>query len=179
MNEENLILQETDGTEETEVTFPVEEEAQDTAEGDVFEENSEKTDQASELEALRLELEGLKAELKRRDELDADRARVEKELEEFMGLYPESDVRAIPEDVWLRVREGIPLAAAFALYQRKSELEKKRIGELNEKNRKMSSGSLNDGETESFYSPSEVRKMTPQEVKKNYDDIIRSMRHWN
>ena len=33
-------------------------------------------------------------------------------------------------------------------------------------------------ETHKYFSPEEVRKMTPKEVKANYDDIIQSMEGW-
>ena len=30
-----------------------------------------------------------------------------------------------------------------------------------------------------YFTPSEVKKMTPREVKENYDDIVESMKGWN
>lgn len=135
--------------------------------------------EAPEVDSLKAELDSLREELRRRDELEASRRRIEGELEEFFELYPESDVRSLPDEVWEKVKGGIPLVASFALYQRKSELAAKRACEFNEKNRRMSAGSLTSGEAEAYYSPEEVKKMTSKEVKKNYDDIVRSMRHWN
>ena len=43
----------------------------------------------------------------------------------------------------------------------------------------MSAGSLASDEGEKYYSPSEVKKMSPAQVRANYDDIIESMRHWH
>jgi hypothetical protein len=62
---------------------------------------------------------------------------------------------------------------------RKIELEKKKISDFNENNRRMSTGSLLQGDGEKYYSPSEVKKMTPAQVKSHYDEIVESMRHWN
>ena len=59
------------------------------------------------------------------------------------------------------------------------DMEKKKVGDFNEKNRRMSAGSLMSGENERYFSPSEVKKMTPAQVRSNYDDIVASMKHWN
>jgi hypothetical protein len=81
--------------------------------------------------------------------------------------------------VWQKVRKGASLCAEFSLIQRKAELEKRRINNINEQNRRMSAGSLGNSDGEKYYSPSEVKKMTPLQVREHYDDIIESMRHWN
>ena len=107
------------------------------------------------------------------------RKRMERELEEFSEYFPEVRAEKIPEEIWERVKGGESLAASYALFIRKGELERSRISDFNKKNRKMSSGSLVSDEGEKYYSPSEVRKMTPAEVRQNYDVIIESMRHWN
>ena len=104
---------------------------------------------------------------------------MERELEEFSEYFPEVRAEKIPEEIWERVKGGESLAASYALFIRKGELERSRISDFNKKNRKMSSGSLVSDEGEKYYSPSEVRKMTPAEVRQNYDVIIESMRHWN
>ena len=71
------------------------------------------------------------------------------------------------------------MSAEFSLHLRKKENERKRISGINEKNRKMSAGSIGVSDGERYYSPAEVRKMTPAQVKAHYDDIIESMRNWN
>lgn len=59
------------------------------------------------------------------------------------------------------------------------EAQRQRIAECNETNRKMSTGSLSGVGNGGYYSPDEVRLMTPSQVRENYDDVIESMRHWN
>lgn len=132
-----------------------------------------------ELEQARAELEALRIELHRRDELERASARINAELSEFENYFPEVEITEIPDEIWQKVKKGASLAASFALFKRRGELEKTRVRNFNEKNRRMSTGSLMQGEGEKYYSPAEVRKMSPSEVKKNYDDIIESMRHWN
>lgn len=133
----------------------------------------------SEIDVLRAEIEMLRTELKTRDELQKATSRMETELAEFEEYFPDVKLTEIPNDIWEKVKGGESLSSSFALYERKRELERKKIGDFNEKNRRMSTGSLAQGEGEKYYSPSEVRKMTPEQVKHHYDEIIESMRHWN
>lgn len=137
------------------------------------------TDSNSEISMLKAELEELRAELKAREEREKTHSRILEELEEFGEYFPEIDIHQIPEEVWEKVKSGVSLSASFALNLRKMELEKKKVSDFNEKNRRMSAGSLMRNDAEKYYSPSEVKKMTPAQVKSHYDEIVASMRHWN
>ena len=132
-------------------------------------------------EFLRLkgELEALRAELNVRNEVEKAQSRILSELSEFQEYFPEVDLHSIPNEIWERVKSGSSLASSYALFLRRRDLEKKKIGDFNEKNRRMSAGSLLSGEGEKYFSPSEVKKMTPAQVRSNYDDIVASMKHWN
>ena len=132
-----------------------------------------------ELSLLKSELEALRMELKSRDEREAQNSRMIKELTEFQKYFPEVELHSIPDDVWEQVKNGVSLSASFALNLKKIEIERKKISDFNEKNRRMSAGSLMQGEGEKYYSPSEVKRMSPAQVKAHYDDIVESMRHWN
>lgn len=132
-----------------------------------------------ELSLLREELQSLKNQLSEREKLDQANARIEMEISEFYDCFPESNLREIPEEVWEKVRRGSSLSAEYSLFKRKVEIEKQKISDINERNRKMSAGAIGILDGEKYYSPAEVKKMTPAEVKRNYDDIIESMRHWN
>ena len=146
------------------------------ADSDASEEN---TAESSELDLLKTEIEELRAEIKSRDERERVNSRILQEIKEFGDYFPDVDIHEIPDEVWEKVKNGMPLSASFALNLRKMELEKKKISDFNEKNRRMSTGSLVQGEGEKYYSPSEVKKMTPAQVKSHYDEIVASMRHWN
>ncbi len=141
--------------------------------------NLEELVEPDELTCLKQEIDTLKEELKKRDELDRANARINNEVLEFKEYFPDVDVHTIPSDVWEKVRAGSSLAGSYALMLKKDELEKKKIGDFNEKNRRMSAGSLISGEGEKYYSPAEVKKMTPTQVRAHYDDIMASMKHWN
>ncbi len=143
-----------------------------------IETEEELTDQ-SELSLLKAELESLREELRLKNERERADSRMLKELSAFSEYFPDVDVHQIPSEVWEQVRNGESLSASFALNLRKIEMEKKKVSDFNDKNRRMSAGSLLQGEGERYYSPSEVKRMTPAQVKSHYDEIIESMRHWN
>lgn len=132
-----------------------------------------------ELALLKSELETLRTELKARDEREAVNSRMIKEFTEFQKYFPDVELHSIPDEIWEQVKNGESLSASFALNLRKIEIERKKISDFNEKNRRMSAGSLMQGEGEKYYSPSEVRRMSSAQVKAHYDDIVESMRHWN
>ena len=133
----------------------------------------------TETQMLREELEALRSQLKAREDEDRASARMRAELSGFAEYFPEVELEEIPEEIWDRVRRGASLSSEYSLLLHKREMAKRRIGEYNEKNRKMSAGAVGIGEGEKYYSPSEVKKMSPAYVKAHYDDIIESMRHWN
>ena len=135
--------------------------------------------EVDELSILKAELDSLCEELRSRDEREQANSRMLKEITEFSEYFPEIDIQEVPIEVWEQVRKGASLSASFALNLRKLEIERKKVDDFNNKNRRMSAGSLLQGEGEKYYSPSEVKKMTPAQVKTHYDDIIESMRHWN
>ena len=141
--------------------------------------NASETEELDEISLLKNELEALRLELKSRDEREEMNSRMLKELNEFQEYFPEVDIRAISDEVWEQVKNGASLSASFALNLRKIEIERKKVNDFNEKNRRMSAGSLIQGDGENYYSPSEVKRMTPAQVKAHYDDIVESMRHWN
>lgn len=141
--------------------------------------NAFETEALDEVSLLKNELEALRLELKSRDEREEMNSRMLKELNEFQEYFPEVEIHNVPYEVWEEVKNGASLSASFALNLRKIEIERKKVNDFNEKNRRMSAGSLIQGDGEKFYSPSEVKRMTPAQVKAHYDDIVASMRHWN
>jgi hypothetical protein len=76
------------------------------------------------------------------------------------------------------VASGTPLAAAYALSERRHQLEQAQAAQINHTNRMRSSGALRSTENLEF-SPAEVRAMTPEEVRENLPKIMRSMQKWN
>lgn len=172
--EEKLINEEQDQSAELEAP-----EVLETAEGADAEDLPSESEDEGELERMRAELEELRGELARRDALEEGNRRMMRECEEFGEYFPEVELSAVPDEVWESVKGGLPLAASYALYARREELQKLRADELNQRNRMMSAGSVSKGGEEKYYSPSEVKAMTREQVRSNYSEIVESMRHWH
>jgi hypothetical protein len=122
-----------------------------------------------ELERLRLELSNTRAV----------HERLSKECEEFSELYPSVPMTTLPDSIWKSFKEGVPLAAAYALYEKKEAVAREKASSVNEKNRRLSSGSLYSKNNNDYFSPAEVRAMSAAEVKANYAKIITSMSKWH
>lgn len=89
--------------------------------------------------------------------------------------------------------QNIALAKAFAEVERlNGEIESLHVqlaektaeGErlraaINARNAEQSSGAVTNTTDSGYFSPTEVRKMSSDEVKKNYSMIIESMKKWN
>lgn len=121
--------------------------------------------------ALRGEVEALRAEL-------AAERRLSGELREFCALYPEAAVETIPETVWERVRAGVPLAAAYALHERRRVCAAEAAEAARASGAARSSGAIGGGMGEMLYTPAEVRAMSGEEVRRNYALILKSMQGW-
>lgn len=152
----------------------VEAQSNEVAESDADEVTEETRE--DEIGALCAEIETLRAEL---EEKRAECERIFADLKEFALTFPKRTVASITEDVWERVREGVPLAAAYALIEKKREASEGYAQEINRRNAERSSGAISSAADGGYYSPEEVKKMTAYEVKKNYNLIIESMKKWN
>ena len=142
------------------------------------EEANEEADK-DEISMLRAELEELRVKLLEKEQLERAESRIQREIYEFEAYFSDVKLEEIPDEVWQKVKTGASLSAQYSLFRRRAELEKRRISDHNEKNRKMSAGAAGRGEGEKYYSPAEVKRMSPAQVKTHYDEIIESMRHWN
>lgn len=131
---------------------------------------------ADEIASLKAEIESLKAEL---DESRALYQRLEGECAEFSSLYPDVPLSTLPDSIWQSVKKGVPLAAAYALEERRASLAAKRAAEVNKENRDRSSGALNSDTYNDFFSPAQVKAMSAAEVRANYTKIINSMSKWH
>lgn len=129
----------------------------------------------SELAELRSQLNTL------RDELTRERAfwaRLGAECEEFQTLYPETPLSALTDGVWEDVRRGVPIAAAFALAEKRRNHTLALAQKSNLENRQRSSGAIRATESD-YFSPNEVRAMSRDEVRQNYQKIMSSMKSWH
>jgi hypothetical protein len=142
------------------------------SEGDTAEaaEQAASQDVEDELTVLRERVRTLETELEARE-------RVGRECEEFGQYFPDVPLQAVPDEVWGRVRSGVPLSAAYALYETRTRREREAAERERSRTAAMSLG-IPDEAARDYFSPAEVRAMSPCEVRANYDRIFESMRHW-
>lgn len=129
----------------------------------------------AEFSRLREELRQLRDEVARKEAISW---RLGKECAEFRDLYPDTPLSEIPDTVWDTVAQGIPLAAAFALSERKRERLETVAKDRNDQNRTRASGALSQ-ETPGYFSFEEVKRMNRAQVREHYDNILRSMPKWH
>lgn len=132
-------------------------------------------DAEDELARVRRELNELRGRLSRQE---AFFARADRECEEFRTLYPDVSLSTLPDSVWKSVGDGIPIAAAYALAERRRVHSEELAQASNAENRRRSPGALSPA-ADDYFTPAEVRAMTPAEVRSNYQKIMQSMQKWH
>ena len=145
------------------------------------EETKEDAEEPPKEDAKALTIEALNARIWELEELLAQREavadRMMRECEEFESYFPEVTLRQVPAEVWNRVQAGIPLAAAYALYERGIRNQATAAQEQNARNAAHLPTAPAPAESR-YFSPAQVRAMSRREVRENYDRIFESMRHW-
>ena len=131
-------------------------------------------EQATLLDELRGELNALKNDLNAARERAA---RTEREYAEFCELYPNVSIEACNDRVWRAVEAGVPLAAAYALEERRNAMRRETASVSNAQNRDRSVGRIRDNQQD-FFTPDEVRAMNAQDVRSNLSKIMLSMKKW-
>ncbi len=137
---------------------------------------SDTRSEIDEVQTLKNEINELRRQL---DERQGYFDRMSREIGEFSSLFPEKALSEIPDSVWNEVRSGIPLAASYALYEKKLDASRERAEKVNQKNKESSTGAIGRTAVEGFFTPDEVRAMSREEIKKHYPKIIESMKKWN
>ena len=145
--------------------------------------DSEEVDSKNEDESTALEISALREKIRELNErLEAQAAesqKISEQLGEFYDVFPNADVKSLPESVWESVRAGNSLAASYALYRQRVYQRTEAAKAVNERNVGNSSGRVGMSAEKEYFSPDEVRSMSRGEVKANYSKIIESMKKWN
>lgn len=128
----------------------------------------------------------------REEQKTKEQQRLDEEVEnemfdKFLSVYKDVKPEDIPQSVWEEVEKGVDLTDAYTKYentQLKAKIAEltgnKEIEQKNTENAQASTGSVtgkgsvNDG----YFTKEQVDNMTRQEVSKNYDKIMESMKHW-
>ena len=119
------------------------------------------------------ELEALRRENEQKDKITG-------ELERLWEMFPDATLENTPDEMWLLVEQGESLLGAYCITLVKKNIEEKKA---QEKNRENSEKTLPDikpsADRNEFFTREQVNKMSREQVRKNYDKIISSMKHWN
>lgn len=124
------------------------------------------------------EISTLKEQIAKLEALKQTEARILAEIGDFVALFPDVPVEELPDEVWESVRAGAPLAASYALYERKRAAKAKRVAAINQKNASRSPGAAGTDTASEYFTPDEVRRMSRAEVHENYSKIKESMKKW-
>jgi seryl-tRNA synthetase len=124
------------------------------------------------------EISTLKEQIAKLEALKQTEARILAEIGHFVALFPDVPVEELPDEVWESVRAGAPLAASYALYERKRAAKAKRVAAINQKNASRSPGAAGTDTASEYFTPDEVRRMSRAEVHANYSKIKESMKKW-
>lgn len=133
------------------------------------------TDAEAGIEQLRDELNQLRAALAAKDRFWE---RLGSECEEFGALYPNTPLSSVPDAVWSDVQRGIPLAAAYAIAEKRRLYTEALAKQSNAENQNRSTGALDTANAD-YYTPGEVRAMSARQVRDNYQKIMQSMQRWH
>ena len=147
----------------------------DDTDGEEQDEDEERNAQAR-VDELRAEIASLEVELERK-RTETDKAA--REYSEFRELYPDTDIESLPAEVIESVDAGIPLAAAYALYEKRLQKHNADVAAHNKSTRAVSFGSVGKAAESDYFTPDEVRAMTQGEVRANYSNILKSMKSWH
>ncbi len=137
--------------------------------------DQEESASAEELSSLRAEVARLQEELAKKDR---EQEKALREIGEFNRLFPDIAIKQVPDSVWEMVKDGIPLSAAYALYEKRSTLSHMHAEEINRRNASLSAGKAGKDTAGEYFSPEEVRAMSQKQVHQNYQKIMESMKSW-
>ena len=102
------------------------------------------------------------------------------DIRELRSLFPEITPEDIPDEVWEKVKKGGELTANYALFVLKQKMEEERIALQNRKNEEKAPPRLKQSaKGEDYFSPETVRAMSPEEIRRHYTAILKSMDSWN
>ena len=105
-------------------------------------------------------------------------ARELNERREFCRIFSGVDPDALPDEVLAQRDAGVPLAAAYALYEKLRQNELSAAAEADRKNASSLNPSVSHGGSATFFTANEVKGMSSRQVRENLHGILRSMKHW-
>ena len=119
------------------------------------------------------ELEMLKSEKEQKD-------KISKELDRLWEMFPDVTLEDTPDELWSLVENGETLLGAYCILLAKANMEKEKAQQKDLENASKTLPAVkNAGGSNEYFTREQVAKMTRDQVRKNYDKIVSSMKHWN
>jgi len=138
----------------------------------IIENENPSVDLADENLALKAELSELKASIERS-------RKQESEMKELSELFPGVTADDIPSEVYeYQKTHGATLASSFAIYHRRKSLEKERAEKRALENVLKTPGALGGASSsERLFTSEEIRSMDREQVRRNYKQIMKSLKY--
>ena len=106
----------------------------------------------------------------------AQQAQEKGELAKFAKHFPSVCYDTIPTAVFEHAtKESLPLYAAYAVYAWETEAKKSLAAAREEENRRKGTGGIAGTASERSFSREDLLAMTPDEVRRNFAEIIQSL----
>ena len=99
------------------------------------------------------------------------------ELQDELPCETESSEDAAPAEIDPILSEVTALRSELSELRRELDL-RRRADEVNRRNASLSAGRVGTNVAPEYYTPDEVRAMSPSEVRENYEKIRASMKKW-
>ena len=119
-----------------------------------------------------------KKEMRKQARIQKSEQEAADDIKKFRELFPDVSAEDIPESVWEEVSKGESLVSAYALYKITEENLTRHAQDVNGRNARMGAKAVSDGSTEPVFTKEAVEKMSGKDVKKNYKNILQSMKNW-
>ena len=115
----------------------------------------------------------------KRDELRQNRdASLKNDIKELLEHFPDISADDIPPEVWQAVIGGTALKYAYALYVCDLEKQKDHAEAVNAEAASRAAAPASKGESDEAYTPEAVESMDNGDIKRNFKDIIASVKRW-
>ncbi|MBQ9921446.1 MAG: hypothetical protein IJO52_04605 [Clostridia bacterium] len=118
------------------------------------------------------ELENLRRENEMKD-------KVTKDIDRLWEMFPDISLDSVPEELWDMVSQGESLLGAYCILLCKDKLEREKAQQKDRENSAKTPPAVKSGsERPEFFTREAVSKMSREQVRKHYDKIVESMKHW-
>lgn len=109
-----------------------------------------------------------------------EKEKVSKELDRLWEMFPDVTLENAPDELWELVENGETLLGAYCILMARKGIEEQKAREKNRENALKTPPAVKGGaEKKEYFTRDQVSEMDRNQVRKNYDAIMDSMKYWN